>query len=200
MAWRQRLDRAARRVVLSLARALRGEAEEDRPAPTALPDSGSPEPPEPVLSAVEKESAPPAWGLTPSQIPARVTLLPGRSSRELLRRSRSLGGRAFACYAVVVALAFLTPAHKGAIALVAMVALMFGSAIYAVVGESWVERAKLERGAGYTVWRRGTRWKPQVDADTGFVIRPAGAAELTEKQERTALRRVREIALYLDDR
>jgi hypothetical protein len=200
MAWRQRLDRAARPVVLSLARALRGEAGEDRPAPTALPESGTLAPPDPVVSAVERESLLPDWGLTPSQIPPRVALLPGRSSRELLRRSRSHGARAFAGYSVVVALAFLTPADKGVIALFAMVMLFVGGAIYAVVGESWVERAQLERGAGYTVWRRGTRWKPQVDAETGFVIRPARAAELTGKQEQAALKRVREIARYLDDR
>jgi hypothetical protein len=200
MTWRQRLGRVARPVVLAVARALRGESQEQRRATTVPPASHARHLSVAAVAAVEKTSSLPPWGLRPSQIPPRVELLRGRSSIKLLRRSRSLVGRVLVVYAIVVTLAFLTWENHGAVALTAMVALFVGGAIYGAIGEPSIERARLERDAGYTVWRRGTRWKPQVDAETGFVIRPAGAPELTKKQEAVALKRVREIARYLDDR
>lgn len=126
--------------------------------------------------------------------------MPGRSSIELLRRSRRIAAWFFAIYAVVVAAAFLVGVNPGAVALGAMIVLLVAGAVLGLVGPPHVERTNDEHRAGYTVWRRGTLWKPQVDAETGFVIRPAEAAGLSKQEEAAAQKRVREIARYLDER
>ena len=145
-------------------------------------------------------SSVPLWGLLPSQIPARLELLPGRSSLELFRRSRRIAAWGFASYVVVVVVAFIIVGKPGPVTLFALVALVAGGAVLGLVGSPYVERTKDEHRAGYTVWRTNTLWKPQVDAETGFVIRPAGTRALSEQEEGAALKRVREIARYLDDR
>ena len=142
----------------------------------------------------------PPWGLLPSQIPPRLELLPGPSSLELFRRSRRIAAWGFASYAVVVVAAFIIVGQPGPVTLFAMVTLVVAGAVFGLAGPPYVERIKDEQRAGYTVWRQNTLWKPQVDAETGFVIRPAGARELSLQEEVAALTRVREIARYLDER
>jgi hypothetical protein len=156
-------------------------------------------PPEPPASEA-RASAPPPWGLLPSRIPPRIELLPGRSSIEQLRLSRTIAAWMFGAYVVVVALALLTQKETGAVALFAMVALLLAGTVLGIIGEPSTKRTKREHDAGYTVWRRGSLWKPQVDPESGFVIRPARAPELSRRQEAAELTRVREIARYLDDR
>lgn len=166
-----------------------------RPATPAIqpePESGSP-------SEVHAWSLPP-WGLLPSQIPQRLEVLPGPSSLELFRRSRRIAAWGFASYAVVVVAAFIIVGRPGPVTLFALVALVVGGAAFGLVGPPYVERIKDEHREGYTVWRQNTLWKPQVDAATGFVIRPAGARALSLQEEAVALKRVREIARYLDER
>jgi hypothetical protein len=198
-------------VVFAIARVLRGDSGEQgvkithgasvapatsaKPGTSATPGiSGADEAPD-----VEASSLPP-WGLLPSQIPPRVELLPGPSSLVLFRRARSIGTWIFGSYAAVVIGAFVVVRNPGAIALAAMVVVLVTGAVLSLVSPPYAERATQERAAGYTVWRNNHVWRPQVDDETGFVIRLAGAPALSKGEELAALERVREIARYLDER
>lgn len=206
MTWRERLGRVGRPVVSSIARVLRGDSEAEDPPLQAAPVPSAVQPIsavvalEPERTSEAKAPSLPPWGLPPSQVPPRLTLLPGPSSLELFRRSRRVAAWGFASYAVVVVAAFIIVGKPGPVALFALVALVVGGAVLGLVGSPYVERTKEEHRAGYTVWRQNTLWKPQVDAETGFVIRPAGARTLSKQEEAAALKRVGEIARYLDGR
>ena len=207
MTWRQRLTRLGKPLVASLARVVRGDAE------------GGALPPEP-LDSVERraeaadeaadaeivrridagKSAVPTWGIPPSQIPPRVELLRGRSSIELRTGALGAAKRVLVGYAIVVTFSFLTGDDKLLVALFAVVALIAGAVVFVRARGDWITRSRQEHAAGYTVWREGEVRRPQVDPETGFEIRPAGAPQLTKHEEAEALTRVRDIARHLERR
>ncbi|ARJ03902.1 hypothetical protein GCM10010988_25730 [Cnuibacter physcomitrellae] len=63
-----------------------------------------------------------------------------------------------------------------------------------VVLLAYGRRQKAETAAGYTLSRTGDIGLDQLDPTTGYVIRPAGAEQLTRDGERSALARVRALA------
>ena len=197
MTWRQRLTRLGKPLVASLARVVRGDAEGG-----ALPPEPSPEPSEAELARRTEadRSTVPTWGIHPSQIPPRVELLRGRSSIELRNRRRGVARHVLVGYVIVVAFSFLTRDDKTAVALVAVVALVAGAVVFGRARSEWITRSRQEHAAGYTVWREGEVRRPQVDPETGFEIRPAGAPQLTKREEAEALTRVRDIARHLERR
>lgn len=212
MTWRQRLGRAARPLVQSVARAVRGETDEEtlQQSPPGAPGASGPvqsleaRPSSPPIAAVTREepeqSSLPAWGIDASEIPRRFELLPGPSSIELLARTRIIAGWAFSVYAVAASTAFLLANNHGPVAAGAIGVFILGCLALQLFGEPSANRTKKEHAAGYTVWRLGTLWKPQVDPKTGFVIRAIDEPGLSKKEEAEALARVRELARYLDDR
>ncbi|SMQ73740.1 hypothetical protein SAMN06295943_2980 [Agreia sp. VKM Ac-1783] len=144
------------------------------------------------------QSSVPAWGIQPSQIPPRVELLRGRSSIELRTQARGVAKRVLVGYVIVVTFAFLTGDDKLLVALLAVVALVAGAVVFVRARGDWITRSRQEHAEGYTVWRKGDVHRPQVDRETGFEIRPAGASRLTKREEAEALTRVRDVARYLD--
>lgn len=193
MTWRQRLTRLGKPLVASLARVVRGDAEGGALAP-------APSEPEIARRIEADRSTIPTWGIHPSQIPPRVELLRGRSSIELRNRRRGVARHVLVGYVIVVAFSFLTRDDKTAVALVAVVALVAGAIVFGSARSDWITRSRQEHAAGYTVWRKGEVRRPQVDPETGFEIRPAGAPQLTEREETEALTRVRDIARHLERR
>jgi hypothetical protein len=101
-------------------------------------------------------------------------------------------------YVIVVTFSFLTHDDKLLVALLAVVALVAGAVVFVRARGDWITRSRQEHAEGYTVWRKGDVRRPQVDPETGFEIRPAGAPQLTKREEAEALTRVRDIARYLD--
>jgi hypothetical protein len=77
------------------------------------------------------------------------------------------------------------------------VTFLSGGAILAFRHYRAGARTRAEHLAGYTVSRRKAPDIPQVDARTGYVIRPAGAPELSKQQEAAAVKRVREIGRFV---
>jgi len=144
------------------------------------------------------QSTVPAWGIQLSQIPPRVELLRGRSSIERRTQARGAAKRVLVGYVIVVTFAFLTGDDKLLVALFAVVALVAGSVVFVRARGDWITRSRQEHAEGYTVWRKGDVHRPQVDPETGFEIRPAGASRLTKHEEAEALTRVRDVARYLD--
>jgi hypothetical protein len=203
MTWRERIRRAARPIVRSVARAVRGDSEvQSVPEPSgagapAISPPASPVEPRPPQQADTEQSAVPPWGLLPSQVPPRVELLRGNSSSEILRKSWGSAVQLTAMVAVMATLILLDRKEDVSLVWILPTTLLVGGAQFAVIGYRVRARTRAEHRAGYTVWRRRSPQLPQADARTGFVIRPAGASPLSKQQEADELKRVREIGRFV---
>jgi hypothetical protein len=202
MTWRQRLRRAARPFVQSVARGVRGDSEEQGRGRLSAEQSVEAElavgaeHTQAAKPAETEPSAVPAWGLLPSQVPPRVELLRGDSSIEILRGA---WGAALYVSIVIAVVGTVILLGRDDIQLVWIVpvTLLSGGAILAFRYYRAGIRTRAEHRAGYTVLRRKAPDIPQVDAMTGYVIRPAGAPELSKQQQDAAVKRVREIGRFV---
>lgn len=194
MTWREQIRRAGRTILRPVARAVRGDSVEQA-EPEHQPDP-TPARTGTIGDDVTVPPAVPAWGLLRSQVPPRVELLRGTSSFEMLRGSWGDVLRTSLVVAVVGTLALL---GRDDIPLfwIVPITLLVGGGLRARSSYGARARIRQEHRAGYTVWRDKGPQYPQVDFWTGYVIRPAGAPELSKQQEAAELKRVREIGRYV---
>ncbi|KQO11658.1 hypothetical protein ASF06_03225 [Agreia sp. Leaf244] len=188
-----------RPLVESVARAVRGDSEERTQEPEverAEVERAEVERAQAVKPVETEPSAVPPWGILPSEVPARVELLRGDSSAEIVKES--WGAAVQMCIAVAVLGGAVLLQHDDIpLVWVVPIALLGGAATLAASYYRIGKRVKAEQRAGYTVWRRRAPDVPQIDARTGYVIRPVGAPELSKQQEAAALKRVREIGRFV---
>jgi hypothetical protein len=209
MTWRERIRRAGRTILRPVARAVRGDSEELSPSLPSIeqagagPDAGTAEAqraadaePTPARANIA-DTAVPAWGLLPSQVPPRVELLRGNSSTEILKKSWGSVVQVTVMVAVLGTLYLLDRQDDIPLFWIVPITLLVGGVQFAALGYRICTRARAEHRAGYTVWRRREPQLPQADARTGYVIRPAGAPVLSKQQEAAELKRVREIGRFV---
>ena len=173
---------------------MRGDSEERPQEPEA--ERAEVERAQAVKPAETEPSAVPPWGILPSEVPARVELLRGDSSAEIMKGS--WGAAVQMCIAVAVLGGAVLLQHDDIpFVWIVPIALLSGAATLAVSYYRVNKRIRAEQRAGYTMWRRQAPDVPQIDARTGYVIRPVGAPELSKQQEAAALKRVREIGRFV---
>jgi hypothetical protein len=209
MTWGERIRRAARPIVLSVARAVRGDAEVQSPQSSAAEDGPSVNPPVAQVAprsrprprsgrrAEEEHSAVPPWGLLPSEVPPRIELLRGNSSVRIARSSGRSAAQATLVAAFFGTVVLLQRQDEISLVWIVPIILVIGGAMLVVLAHGTRARIREENRAGYTVWRRKAPKLPQVEEATGFVIRPAGAPQLSRKQEAAEVKRAREIARFI---
>lgn len=137
-------------------------------------------------------TAPPTSYVTPP----RRAMLPGVPSTtwsRVLRVTSSL--TAVPAIAVIGLQTVRLTAGDAAVAGLPLVALLVVVLAVIVVNFGVIllagRRQRAENAAGYTLSRTGDTSLDQVDPATGYVLRPAGAEQLTRDGERSALARVR---------
>ena len=199
MTWRERFDRVAQPVVRSIARAVRGDSEDQSPLPTRTEHAETEDQSSLPTSAERAEtevSAVPAWGLLPSQIPPRVKMLRGASSVEILKGAWVSAGKVSVVVAVAGTVILLGRDDIPLFWIVPLALLSGGAARVYRTGRA-AARMREEHRAGYTVWGRKALRYPQIDDRTGYVIREAGAPELSKQEQAAEVKRVRDISRFV---